>query len=150
LRPIACNKPFILAATPFSLEYLRSYGFKTFDGLIDETYDTIADPMQRLEAILKEIKRLSCLPQADKQELWEKLNVIAAYNQQLFFSTHWNDLIVNEFKENLNRAKEIAKKYQTGKYVREFYRQLDLNQIAYQSDARTTVDNWLADNGYKY
>lgn len=150
LRPIACNKPFILAATPFSLEYLRSYGFKTFNGLIDETYDTIVDPLKRLETILKEIKRLSCLPQANKQELWEKLNVIAAYNRQLFFSNQWHESIVNEFKENLNHAKEIAKKHRTGKYMRELYRQLDLNQITHQSEARKIVDKWLADNGYTY
>jgi hypothetical protein len=43
LRPIACGQPFILAATPGSLQYLRSYGFKTFSGYIDETYDTIQE-----------------------------------------------------------------------------------------------------------
>jgi hypothetical protein len=52
LRPIACGKPFVLMATPGSLQYLRQYGFKTFDGLIDETYDSIQNPKQRLQAVL--------------------------------------------------------------------------------------------------
>lgn len=150
LRPIACNKPFILAATPFSLQYLRSYGFKTFDGLIDETYDTITDPYQRLHAIVSELKRISCLPLSSKQELWEKLNIIAEYNQQLFFSKHWHDMILNEFKTNLDQAVLLAKSNQTGKYLREFYGHPVIKQESFQTATRKILDKWLADNGYVY
>ena len=46
LRPIACQQPFIIAATPGSLEYLRSYGFRTFEGIWDESYDDAEDSVQ--------------------------------------------------------------------------------------------------------
>lgn len=150
LRPIACNKPFILASTPFSLAYLRSYGFKTFDGLIDETYDTVTGPRQRLEAIVAELNRISSLPLTDKQELWKKLNVIAAYNQKLFFSDHWHATILNEFKSNLAHATVQANNHKTGKYIRDLYTQLDTNQIPLQPKSRKILDKWLTDHGYTY
>jgi hypothetical protein len=33
----------MLLAAPGNLAYLKSYGFKTFDSVIDESYDTIQD-----------------------------------------------------------------------------------------------------------
>jgi hypothetical protein len=104
LRPIACGHPFILAATQGSLEYLRGYGFKTFDNIIDETYDTIADPAQRLEAILIEMKRIAKLPHGAKQQMYDSLRSIAAYNRQRFFSAEWHDHLINEFKQNFDHA----------------------------------------------
>ena len=104
LRPIACGHPFILAATQGSLEYLRDYGFKTFDNIIDETYDTIADPAQRLEAILIEMKRIATLPHDSKQQFYDSLRSIAEYNRQRFFSVEWHDQLITEFKENFDHA----------------------------------------------
>ena len=37
LRPIACRQPFILMATHGSLQYLRNYGFKTFESVSGPT-----------------------------------------------------------------------------------------------------------------
>jgi hypothetical protein len=100
LRPIACGQPFILAATPGSLKYLRNYGFETFDGLIDETYDSILDPVQRLQAIVESMKQLTS---AD-QETWHQLQVIAKRNQQRFFSSEFQQQIIDEFKTNFDQA----------------------------------------------
>ena len=110
LRPIACGHPFILVATQGSLEYLRSYGFKTFHGIIDETYDTIADPAQRLEAILIEMKRIATLPHDDKQQVYDSLRSIANYNQQRFFSAEWHNDLINEFKQNFDSAIDARNK----------------------------------------
>ena len=104
LRPIACGRPFILMATPGSLQYLKQYGFETFDGLIDETYDTISDPRERITAITQEIKRISRLSHAQKRLLWTKLYAIADRNKQLFFSNEWHQQIVKEFKDNFDLA----------------------------------------------
>jgi hypothetical protein len=103
LRPIACGKPFMLMATPGSLQYLRQYGFKTFGGLIDETYDGIQNPRQRLQAVIAEMKRISNLPVQQKIKLFSDLNDIAKFNKQLFFGEFFNDL-VNEYKQNMNSA----------------------------------------------
>jgi hypothetical protein len=126
LRPIACGHPFILAATPGSLQYLKQYGFETFDGLIDETYDTILDPQQRLDAIVQEIKRISHLSQDQKSELWIKLYAIAERNKILFFSDKWYNAIMTEFKDNFDLA--LNQLTVSGKY------QAKLDKIALNND----------------
>lgn len=104
LRPIATGCPFILAATPGSLEYLKNYGFKTFSDYIDESYDKIQDPVKRLKAITDEMRRISMLDPADKKQLWANLNAIADYNKKLFFSEPWYKSIFQEFVNNLNHS----------------------------------------------
>lgn len=116
LRPIACGKPFILAATPWSLKYLHDYGFKTFNGLINEDYDTIVDPQQRLNAIIKEMQRISVMPLLEKKELIKELHEIAKFNQALFFSRHWQDSIEAEFYQNLDVAIHDLNTNCTGKH----------------------------------
>jgi hypothetical protein len=103
LRPIACGQSFMLMATPGSLQYLRQYGFKTFDGLIDETYDNIQNPRQRLQAVIAEMKRISCLSAQQKNQLFNNLNSIAQFNKQLFFDQFASKLI-NEYKQNMDSA----------------------------------------------
>ena len=101
LRPIACGQPFMLAATAGSLVYLQRYGFKTFSGLIDETYDTITNPVERLTAIINEMSRISKLTVDQKQLLYNKLNKIAKFNQQHFFSDAFSNQVLDEYKFNL-------------------------------------------------
>ena len=104
LRPIACGHPFILAATHGSLEYLRSYGFKTFNGIIDESYDIITDPEKRLQHIVDTMKQISMWSYEEKNIRMAQLQEIANYNKQHFFSSSFFEKIVNELKENLKIA----------------------------------------------
>jgi len=116
LRPIACGQPFILAATAGSLQYLQKYGFETFDGLINESYDKITDSKERLQAIVIEMQRIAAMPIVDKQLLWQKLYTIAARNKQRFFSQEWQTSVENEFYRNLDSAMTVMKQNCTGKY----------------------------------
>lgn len=117
LRPIACGQPFLLVATQESLQYLKQYGFETFDGLINETYDTISDPRQRLEAIVQELERISCMTTDEKKSLWAQLYAISQRNQKLFFSDAWQASIVKEFKDNFDSA--VAQLTVTAKYEKQ-------------------------------
>lgn len=111
LRPIACGRPFMLMSPYGSLQYLRDYGFQTFDQLIDETYDTIEDPAQRLQAVIKEMGRISALPQVEKHRLWLKLYEISKFNQRLFFSHQWQQSIQQEFLTNLTQSLSVLEQY---------------------------------------
>ena len=105
LRPIACGQPFMLAATAGSLEYLRSYGFRTFSPVINETYDSVQDPVTRLSAIISEMRRIVDLPNDQKQSLFAQLRLIAVYNQQRFFSTDFQNHVIQELKQNIAKAR---------------------------------------------
>ena len=110
LRPIGCGHPFMLAAGPGSLEYLRSYGFKTFDPWIDESYDQEHDSVGRLKKIVDSMRKFSMLPESDKNHVVHQLKQIADYNKKWFFSKDFSDLIVQELKTNIGTALEKVKK----------------------------------------
>ena len=116
LRPIACGKPFMLAAPSGSLQYLKNYGFETFGKYINEDYDLIENPTDRLQALISEMKYISLLPKDQKRTLWQKLHAIAKRNQKKFFSKEWQDSIEQEFYSNLDHAMTVMKNHCTGKY----------------------------------
>ena len=62
LRPLINKRMFVLVGAPHTLKFIKTKGFKTFEPFIDETYDTIVDPFDRIDAILAEIDRLVTLP----------------------------------------------------------------------------------------
>ena len=134
LRPIACGHPFILAATPRSLQYLQNYGFKTFSPYINETYDNIEDPLLRLNSIVTEMKRIANLSDKEKTNLYSKLNEISKFNQERFFSQDFFNLIVSEYKNNLNQALEILSPKRLGtkwKHLRKYMYQTYPDQRSY-------------------
>jgi hypothetical protein len=101
LRPIALGQPFILTGPTGSLKYLKKYGFKTYDSVIDESYDDIVDPQQRLVAIVKLMSDIAKLSPTQYQELIFKMNKIAEYNKNYFFSNTFINTVTNELIDNL-------------------------------------------------
>ncbi len=62
IRPMFNRHPFIVWGNPYILRTLRSYGFKTFDWLIDESYDECENANERFDMILNQIKILNEMP----------------------------------------------------------------------------------------
>jgi hypothetical protein len=58
LKPYACFHPSILVCNVHSLQFMSTLGFESFHPLINEHYDSIEDPIQRLAAIVEEIERI--------------------------------------------------------------------------------------------
>jgi hypothetical protein len=150
LRPIACRQPFILASTPGSLKYLRSYGFKTFSRFINETYDTIVDPLKRIDAILQEMQRIYALTQEQKNQLIQDIQPIVQHNQKLFFSDQFHKSLISEFKENLDIGIEKLKSGSIGKnwkFLREVAEkdcpELFLKHLRQDHDDIEWVYNWI-------
>ena len=65
-----------------SLADLRSLGFKTFDIVIDESYDTIEDDNTRWEMAFEQVKFL--LTHQNLQEIYKTILPILEYNSQHF------------------------------------------------------------------
>jgi hypothetical protein len=131
LRPIACGHPFLLAAGPGSLEYIRSYGFKTFAPLIDESYDQELNSLKRLEKIIRSMKQIQNLTASEKKEL----KIIANYNKEHFFSDNFFNLVQSELKTNLEHACEAVKRTK-GKYYLEFLKFLKKQQVEFPLELR--------------
>lgn len=116
LRPIACGHPFMLVAGPGALEYLRSYGFKTFGDCIDESYDSEPDIIKRMSMIAKEMARIQALPLIQKNQILEKLQNIANYNKHHFFGNGFSTQVKTELINNLNQAIDKVKRTQGRHY----------------------------------
>lgn len=104
LRPIALGQPFILASTPGSLDYLRSYGFKTFENVWDEGYDNIHDPVERVGAIAELMRRIANWTEEERKINFYAINLITEHNRRHFFSQEFSDYIMREFHGNIKLA----------------------------------------------
>jgi hypothetical protein len=97
-KPIVLRMPFILAGCAYNLAYLRSYGFRTFGDYWDESYDTIEDPVLRIEAIAQVIKTVSELSTQQQMTMLLDMQPILEHNYQLFndpafIRREWDHLI---------------------------------------------------------
>ena len=104
LRPIACRQPFILVATHSSLQYLRDYGFQTFDSVWDESYDQIENPVLRMQAIIDVMRDISAWSAEEWISKKHRLTQIAEHNQKHFFSKTFADKVIMELRTNMLQA----------------------------------------------
>lgn len=105
-QPIVCGRPFILAAAPNNLEYLRSYGFKTFGDYIDESYDKEEDNDLRMDLITDQLVKLCDCPVKELQDMLDDMRPILTWNKQHFFG-EFRRIIVDELVENFNQCLRI-------------------------------------------
>lgn len=98
-KPIVALRPFLLVGAPGNLEYLRSYGFKTFSSWIDESYDTEIDASIRLDMIAGEVEKMCARPISDLREMYQDMLPILQHNKKHFFGD-FRQLIVSELVDN--------------------------------------------------
>ena len=108
-KPIVLQMPFILVGCAHNLAYLRSYGFKTFSDFWDESYDSIEDPILRLQAITKILKDISTMSPTQQKAMLKDMIPILEHNYNLF-----NDpaFIKKEWEYLKQSLKEVADSYQ--------------------------------------
>jgi hypothetical protein len=102
LRPIACGHPFMILNGPGALETIRSYGFKTFQPYINESYDSEQDPGKRMNMVLAEMRRINNSSEKYQKFIWNGCAEIAAYNKQLFFDDKFMWRVKTELRRNVN------------------------------------------------
>jgi hypothetical protein len=83
-KPIACMHPFIVFGNRGSLKELHAMGYKTFSPFINEDYDDLPT-FERMDAIIKEIKRIDSIP--DKFKWLDSMKDILEHNYKLLHST---------------------------------------------------------------
>ena len=101
-KPIALGMPFVLVATQGSLEYLRSYGFKTFGDFWDESYDTITNDTERIAAVAKTLKDLDSLSSLEKTSLYRSMASTIKHNWDHFYGGNFEKVLWLELKDMLN------------------------------------------------
>jgi hypothetical protein len=78
-KPLAMGHPFIVASTPGFYRDLRSLGFRTFDHVIDESFDNIENAQDRMDRI---VEILQDLCEQDLDSFLAACQDVCKYNQQ--------------------------------------------------------------------
>ena len=92
-KPIIAQQMFVVHGRQHYLKNLRELGFKTFDGIIDESYDEESDPEKRINKIVDLCKWLKS---QDWKVLYEKTKDIRAHNAQHFFNKKSLQSVINK------------------------------------------------------
>jgi len=82
-KPIKHGQPFIIVGPAGSLALLRSLGYRTFENVIDNSYDSITNNTNRWLAIHKLVYELK---RQNLKEVFEKCMEDVLHNQQKFMS----------------------------------------------------------------
>lgn len=99
-KPIVSKQPFMLLAAPGNLEYLRSYGFETFDRWIDESYDSIADPEERIDAVVDQLKWWCGLSDREKYSKMCVMQGVIEHNFDHFYG-NFRQIVADELINNV-------------------------------------------------
>ena len=100
-KPICLNMPFVVVGTAGSLDYLKRYGFRTFDHIWDESYDTELDDVRRIEKIGQLLKELDQLSLQEKQQIFRQASAVAQHNFDHFYSGRFENILWAELTHML-------------------------------------------------
>lgn len=79
---LATGKPFLLLSGPGSLQQLQNFGFRTFEEIIDESYDQACNPVERISRLTQSLKTL--YNSNDRLSLVKSLYTIASENIEIY------------------------------------------------------------------
>ena len=96
-KPIVNHHPFIVVSAPHTLKAIRSFGFKTFGNIIDESYDDIENHQDRFNAILAVIRDMTTWNLKKISKTTNEFKEIVEYNYNLIHSRPHTEL--NNFVE---------------------------------------------------
>lgn len=86
VKPILARRLFVAIAGQHHLKTLHSLGFKTFDSVIDESYDNMSDQTVRWSMACRQIGYLINQPQKD---ILEKIKPVVDHNFKLMTDQDW-------------------------------------------------------------
>ena len=87
-KPIKHAQPFVIVGAAGSIHQLRDMGYKTFDHVIDHSYDTIVNNTQRWDAVCNEMERIA--KNKKIHQLYVACKEDLLHNQQLFLASKAN------------------------------------------------------------
>lgn len=85
-KPLVAGRLFVAFSGRLYLSNLRKLGFRTFHGIIDESYDTIFNDAQRFQAAWTQVEFLL---QQDPVMIQQQCREIVKHNQSLMLDTDW-------------------------------------------------------------
>jgi hypothetical protein len=101
------NHFFVYAGPANSLEYLKSQGFKTFSHVIDESYDQIINPVQRIRAVTKSLHDFLNKPIEEIEKLYVENIEIFNHNRKLVLQTELAPVVNSALSKAISQRNNI-------------------------------------------
>jgi hypothetical protein len=95
-KPLIAKRAFIMFSGYKMLENLKKLGFKTFDVIIDESYDSIENNEERWKNAFKQVLNLQTL---DRKYVIDSLKNVFEHNQNHIMNTNWMKLSLNHISK---------------------------------------------------
>lgn len=99
VKPILGKRLFVAVAGQGYLKNLRSFGFQTFDSVIDETYDNEPDDLARWSMAMDQVRYLTA---QDPEEIYAKIKGVVEHNQRLMLETDWYGSMSSKLYQQLS------------------------------------------------
>jgi hypothetical protein len=94
LNAIWAKLPFILVSPPYTLKYLKTFGFKTFDKWWDESYDSEEDHYKRMIKIFDLLDFINSKSIDELKIIYHKMDSILDNNRKIIKSIPFNNQVL--------------------------------------------------------
>lgn len=98
IKPMMAKRLFVVVSGQYYLRNLKKLGFKTFENVIDESYDNEPDPGRRAHLVLEQVNRLQGL---DQVKVSQEISSTVEHNYRVIMQTKWLDSMIQDLKEIL-------------------------------------------------
>lgn len=95
-RVMVCRRLFIVLSSYKYLHYLRESGFKTFNNIINESYDLEVDDVRRWRMAFEQMQQLAKM---DQRWVLEQIQPIVEHNLQVLMNTDWNQQMTHNVNQ---------------------------------------------------
>jgi hypothetical protein len=99
-KPIIAKRLFVMFAGRGYLANLRKLRFRTFDGIIDESYDSESDALVRWRQAWEQMCWLADQPQ---EQILEQIRPIVEHNFAIMMQTNWAETFRRQFEQDFVR-----------------------------------------------
>lgn len=93
------KKVFILVGQPYSLKELQRQGFKTFHPFIDESYDSVENPIERMVLALSELRKFCNKSEDEMIKFYKDIDEVLEFNYNHYMSIVSKDRVYKILKE---------------------------------------------------
>lgn len=99
---MAYGQMFIYLGPAYTLEYLRNEGYETFSDFIDEDYDKIYEPNDRLRSVIESVLEFIAKPKDEIEEIYTKCMPKLLKNKEKFLNSDYKNLILQDLVQAQN------------------------------------------------
>jgi len=98
-KPIMAKRLFVVFGSPGHIKAFKKLGFRSFDKVMDESFDNIENDDQRLHKILDSMMELS---RENPNIIYNEISEILDHNYNHFISRHWNQEFISSWENPLD------------------------------------------------